>query len=215
MSHEDIKKRVYAATLNLFHVGLIRLSAGNISARIDDHLAAITPSSRDYSIMKSEDISIVSLDGKLVEGEYQPSSETPLHTTIYRELPEVGAVVHTHSIYAMTFAASEKPLPLLGVEALAARSRGAVPMARYVSPGSARAGEVVMEVFRANPGLQAMLLRNHGLLAIGSDVETAWQTAYKIETAAQVAYQAYSLGKPVELTSEQAQEIFEIYTVKK
>ncbi len=215
MSHEDIKKRVYDATLNLYHVGLIRLSAGNISARIDDHLAAITPRNRSYDIMKAEDISIVSLDGKLVEGEFNPSSETPLHTAIYRELPNVGAVVHAHSIYAMTFAASEKPLPLLGVEALAARSRGAVPVARYVSPGSPHAGEVAMEVFRANPGLQALLLRNHGLLAVGPDVETAWQTAYKIETAAQVAYQAYSLGKPVELTTEQVQEIFEIYTVKK
>ena len=135
MSHEDIKKRVYDATLNLYHVGLIRLSAGNISARIDDHLAAITPRSRLYDIMKAEDISIVSLDGKLVEGEFKPSLETPLHTAIYRELPEVGAVVHTHSIYAMTFAASEKPLPLLGVEALAARSKGAVPVARYVPQG--------------------------------------------------------------------------------
>ena len=215
MSHEDIKKRVYDATLNLYHLGLIRLSEGNISARIDDHLAAITPRSRLYDIMKEEDISIVSLEGKLVEGEFKPSSETPLHTAIYRELPEVGAVVHTHSIYAMTFAASEKPLPLLCVEALAARSKGAVPVARYVSPGSPHAGEVAMEVFRANPGLQAFLLRNHGLLAVGPDVETAWQTAYKIETAAQVAYQAYSLGKLVELTAEQVQEIFEIYAIKK
>ena len=215
MSHEDIKKRVYDATLNLYHVGLIRLNAGNISARIDDHLAAITPRSRSYDIMKAEDISIISLDGKLVEGEFNPSSETPLHTAIYRELPEVGAVVHTHSIYAMTFAASEKPLSLLGVEALAARSKGAITVARYVSPGSPHAGEVAMEVFRANPGLQALLLRNHGLLAVGPDVETAWQTAYNIETAAQVAYQAYTLGKPVELTAEQVQEIFEIYAIKK
>jgi L-ribulose-5-phosphate 4-epimerase len=215
MSYEEYKKRVYDATLNLYHVGLIRLSAGNISARISDQLAAITPRSRSYDIMKPEDICIVSLDGKLVEGEFKPSSETPLHTAIYREIPQVGAVVHTHSIYAMTFAASEKPLPLLGVEALAARINKAVPVARYVSPGSSQAGEVAMEVFRANPGLQALLLRNHGLLAVGPDVETAWQTAYKIETAAQVAYQAYSLGPVVELTPEQVKEIFEIYSVKK
>jgi L-ribulose-5-phosphate 4-epimerase len=189
MSREDIKKSVYDATLDLYHSGLIRLSAGNISARIDDYLAAITPAGRSYDILKAEDISIVSLlDGRLVEGAFQPSSETPLHTAIYRELPEVGAVVHTHSIYVMTFAASEKPLPLLGVEALAAHSKGAIPVARYVAPGSSRSGEVVMEVFRANPGLQALLSRNHGLLEVGPDVETAWQTAYKIETAAQVAY---------------------------
>jgi L-ribulose-5-phosphate 4-epimerase len=146
---------------------------------------------------------------------FSPPLKLPLHTAIYRELPEVGAVVHTHSIYAMTFAASEKQLPLLGVEALAAHSKGAIPVARYVTPGSSRSGEVVMEVFRANPGLQAFLLRNHGLLAVGPDVETAWQTAYKIETAAQVAYQAYALGEPVEHTSAHVQEIFEIYGIKK
>lgn len=107
MSHEDIKKRVYAATLGLYHAGLIRLSVGNISARIDEHLVAITPAGRSYDILNAEDIAIVSLDGNLVEGDFKPSSETPLHTAIYRELLEVGAAVHTHSIYAMTFAASE------------------------------------------------------------------------------------------------------------
>ena len=215
MSYEDYKQRVFDATLNLYHVGLIRLSAGNVSARINNQLAAITPSRRQYDVLKSEDICIISLDGKLVEGEFKPSSETPLHTAIYCEMQEVGAVIHTHSIYAMTFATSEKPLALLGVEALAARSKGPIPVARYASPGTSQVGEVAMEVFRTNPGLQALLLRNHGLLTIGPDVETAWQTAYKIETAAQVAYQAYQLGKVVELTPEQVKEIIGIYLVKK
>jgi L-ribulose-5-phosphate 4-epimerase len=215
MDFFEIKNQVFTAMMNLYKADLIRLSAGNISARINTDLAAITPRSRSYDIMKPEDICIISLDGKLVEGEFKPSSETPLHTAIYREMPQVGAVVHTHSIYAMTFSASEKKIPLLGVEALAAHSNGPIPVARYVSPGSSQAGEVAMEVFRANPGLQALLLRNHGLLTIGPDVETAWQTAYKVETAAQVAYQAFQLGKIVELTSEQVKEIFEIYSVKK
>jgi len=73
---------------------------------------------------------------------------------------------------------------------------------------------VAMEVFRAHPGLKGLLLRNHGLLTVGPDVETAWQTAYKIETAAQVAYQAYSLGKVIELTSAQIDEVFQIYSGK-
>lgn len=215
MDYGEAREWVYQATMNLYRADLIRLSAGNISARINDMLAAITPRSRSYDVMKPDDICIISLDGQLLEGEFKPSSETPLHTAIYREMPEVGAVVHTHSIYAMTFAASEKRIPMLGVEALAARANGAVPVARYVSPGSPKAGEVAMEVFRANPGLQALLLRNHGLLTIGPDVETAWQTAYKIETAAQVAYQAYQLGKVTELSPEQVSEIFAIYSVQK
>lgn len=214
MNYEKYKQRVYDATMHLDRCGLIRLSAGNISARIDDRLVAITPTSIAYDVLKPADISIITVDGKLVEGEFKPSSETPLHTAIYREMPQVGAVVHTHSIYAMTFAASNKPLPLVNVEALMAFAQGSIPVARYVSPGSPHAGEVAMEVLRANPDLKAMLLRNHGLLAVGPDVETTWQTAYKIETAAQVAYQAYTLGTPIEFTPEQIEEVYQIYGMK-
>lgn len=210
-----IRKRVYDAAMNLYHSGLIRLSAGNVSARVNEELIAITPSGRPYTILQPEDNPIISLDRKLVDGAYRPSSESPLHTTIYREMPEVGGIVHTHSIYAITFAASNKPLPVLCVEGLATFSDGPIPVARYVSPGSPHAGEVAMEVFRAKPGLKALLLKNHGLLAIGQNVEAAWETAYNIETAAQIAYQAYAIGNPIELTMEQIEEVYKIYGMRR
>ena len=78
MSYEEYKQRVNTATLNIYHAGLFRLSAGNVSARINNQLAAITPSRRQYDVLKPEDICIISLDGKLVAGEFKPSSETPL-----------------------------------------------------------------------------------------------------------------------------------------
>jgi len=78
MDYFAIKNRVYRSTMNLYQADLIRLSAGNVSARIDYQLAAITPSGRQYDILKPEDICIISLDGKLVAGEFKPSSETPL-----------------------------------------------------------------------------------------------------------------------------------------
>lgn len=215
MDYSEIRNRVYQATMHLAQAGLIRMSAGNISARIDAQLAAITPASRAYDILAPGDICIISLDGRLVQSEFTPSSETPLHTALYRNLPHVGAVVHTHSIFAMTFSASHKPIPILGVEAMAAcSSSDEIPVAEYVSPGSSQAGKVALECFRSHPGLQALLLRNHGLLAIGPDVETAWQTAYKVEIAAQVAFQAYQLGDVVELTSAQIEEINQIYSKK-
>lgn len=215
MDYSEIRNRVFTATMHLAQAGLIRLSAGNISARIDAQLAAITPASRAYDILAPGDICIISLDGRLVQGEFTPSSETPLHTALYRNLPQVGAVVHTHSIFAMTFSASHKPIPILGVEAMAACSDSdEIPVAKYVSPGSSQAGEVALECFHAHPGLQALLLRNHGLLAIGPDVETAWQTAYKVEIAAQVAYQAYQLGDVVKLNPAQIDEINRIYSKK-
>ena len=147
MSYEDIKERVYDATMNLYHSGLIRLSSGNVSARINSGLVAITPPGRSYDILQPEDICIVSLVGKPEDSKLKPSSETPLHTTIYREMSDVGGIVHTHSVYTMTFAASDKPLPLINIEALAALSNGPIPVAQYVSPGSPVAGEVARRYF--------------------------------------------------------------------
>lgn len=211
MSFEEYKQKVYDTTIKLDHYGLIRLSSGNVSMRINELLVAITPTNRPYDIMKPEDISIITLDGTLVEGRFNPSSETPLHTTLYRKMPSVNAIIHTHSVYCMTFAVTNKRLPIFSIEALAANDDDCVPVARYVSPGSPKAGEVAYEVFKEKPNLKALLLKNHGLLAVGSDIGTTWETAYKIETAAQVAYQAYMIGTPIALTSEQLHEIREIY----
>lgn len=211
MDYYPIKKQVYDATIKLYEIGLIRLSAGNVSARVSDDLIAITPRARSYDILEPEDISIVDLNHNLVEGSFQPSSETPLHTSLYREYPEVGAVVHTHSVYSISFAASNKAIPILCVEALAGNCNSGIPVGRYVSPGSPLAGEVALETFHKYPGLKAMLLKNHGLLAIGSNVEAAWQTAYKVETAAQIAFQANLLGTPESLTTEQIEELYRVY----
>jgi L-ribulose-5-phosphate 4-epimerase len=209
----DLKKMVYDATMALNQAGLIRLSAGNISMRGENGLVAITPSDMSYDTMRVEDIVMVDLDGRFVAGDNRPSSEMPMHTAIYRCMPEVNAVVHTHSIFSMTFASVGLPIEPICIEGLA--PRGTVPVARYAPPGSEAAGVVAVEALQATPGLRAILLQNHGLVTVGPDIVTAWQTAYKVEILAQVNYQARQLGKPIVLTDEQIAEIYQIYSVAK
>jgi L-ribulose-5-phosphate 4-epimerase len=207
--YQEEKQSVYNATMALYKAGLIRLSAGNISQRTYDGNIAITPSGLPYDVMSVDDIVIIDLESKIIEGELKPSSEVPMHTAIYKSIKEVNAIVHTHSIYAITFAVAGQPLEPVCVEGLAAR--GTVPVAQYAAPGSTKAGEVVLDELRKQPGLRAVLLRNHGLVVVAADMETAWQTAYKVELQAQIILQARILGTPTALTNEQIEEIYQIY----
>jgi L-ribulose-5-phosphate 4-epimerase len=206
----DLKKQVFDATMALNEAGCIRLSAGNISARGEDENIAITPSGLPYDCMKVEDIVMIDLERNVLDSSgHQPSSEVPMHTAIYKSFPEVKAVVHTHSIYAITFSCVNQPLDILCVEGLAARGR--VPVARYAAPGSEEAGIVAVETLQSTPGLRAILLKNHGLVAVGPDMTTAWQTAYKVEILAQITFQARQLGTPIPLTEDQIAEVYRIY----
>ena len=118
MKYQSIREEVLETVVKATEVDLIRLSAGNVSARFEDDLVAITPSGVKYRGMTPEDISIVDLDGKLIDG-LRPSSETPMHTAIYRSLPHVHSICHTHSPFAMTFAMLGEEIPLTSIRPLA------------------------------------------------------------------------------------------------
>lgn len=209
MSFEELRKEVYETTMLLCENDLIRLSAGNISASDGKGHIAITPAGLRYDRMKPEDISIVDPDGNLVDGEHKPSSETPMHTAIFRGRPDVGGVVHTHSVNAIAFASTGVELPVTCIEILAVG--GPVPVAPYACPGSTEAGEIAVAYFKERPQLKVLMLRNHGLVAIGKNVYDAYQNAYKFETGAEVYYRALGIGTPIVLTDEQIEEIYRIY----
>ena len=209
MKFASLRREVQATALKMVAAGLTRLSAGNVSALDEAGHVAITPAGLPYERMQPEDVVIVDLEGRPVEGRLKPSSETPLHTALMRAMPQVRAVVHAHSIYAMTCAALGRDIPVVCVELFLVG--GPVPVAPYACPGTPRNGQVAVESFQARPGLRALLLRNHGLVAIGADLEQAYQHAVNLETGAQVYYQAALLGEPIELTPEQIAEIVRVY----
>lgn len=209
MKFETLRKEVFDTTMMLCENGLIRLSAGNISIHDGEGHVAITPAGLRYDRMKVEDISIVDLHGKLIDGEHSPSSETPMHTAVLRNMHKVGGVVHTHSVNAIAFASTGIELPVMCIELLAVG--GPVPVAPYACPGSAEAGEIAVEEFTAHAGLKCLMLRNHGLLAIGETLYNAYQNAFKFEIGAEAYYRASGVGSPITMTEEQIDEIYRVY----
>lgn len=210
MNYTSIRKQVYETVLKIQDAGLTRLSAGNVSARTDDGLVAITPSAIKYDTLAPEDIAIVDLEGKVVDAPRKPSSETPLHTAILRHFPAVNAVCHTHSPHAIAFSMSVEEVPVANVELLLCG--GPIPVARWVSPGTAGGAEVALEIFSQRPELKAFLLRKHGLVSIGASLNEAFEYAFDAEIGMQAYYYALTIGKPVPLTPEQIAEVHRAYS---
>lgn len=208
MKYQSTREQLLDAVIKANEVNLIRLSAGNISTRMEDGLVAITASGVEYRTMTIEDISIIDLDGNLIAG-LKPSSETPMHTAIYRNLPAVGSIFHTHSTFAITFAMLGNEIPRANLELM---SCGApIPVAPWACPGTAKAGEVTVKIFREHPELKVILLRKHGLVAVGANLEHAFDMAFDAEVGFQCYYQARLLGNPEPVTDEQLAEIRAVY----
>ena len=182
---------------------------GNLSVRRDDRFA-ITPTGVAYDRIEVDSVPVVSLDGEQVAGDAEPSSETPMHTAIYREF-EPGAIVHTHSPWASTLAILHEPIP--PVHYMLALAGTSVPVAEYATYGTE---ELAQNAVAAMEGAdaEACLLANHGLLATGEDVDAALETAVNVEYTARIYCQAKAFGEPVQLSDEQMNEVaqkFESY----
>ena len=209
MDYRETREHLFSVVHKAVEAGLIRAAVGNLSMRTPDGHVAITPSAIKYDQLKAEEIAIVDLGGNHVDGPCKASSETPMHTAILRNLPEVGAMCHTHSPFGMTFAVAGKAIALVNTEAMGIGAP--VPVAPWASPGSAAGGEVTVPLFKERPDLKVVLLRNHGVVAIGGDADESFDNAYKAEVAAQVYYQALQIGEPIIVTPEQLQEVVDNY----
>ncbi len=208
-NYQEVREELFAAVQMALDEGVLRISEGNLSLRTPDGYVAITPSGIKYKQLKPEEIAIVDLDGRHVDGPCKASSETPMHTAIMRNLPQVGAICHTHSPFAMTFAAAGKDIALINLEAMGCGAP--IPVAPWATPGSAAGGEVTVTLFKQRPELKAVLLRNHGVVAIGENAEDSFDKAFKAEVAAQIYYQALQIGEPVIISQRQLQETIDTY----
>lgn len=208
---QEIREQIVSTARQMLADGLVTLTAGNLSVRVPDLQAlAITPARRSYTTLQPEDIPIVALDGHVLEGTLPPSAETPMHTMLLRARPDIQAVVHTHSPYALAFAVTQRPIPLICIEGLCTRAME-VLVAEFGSPGTEEIGQRALEALGRQPGAQAVLLANHGLLTVGQSLEEAYTIASKVETEAKVYHMAIGLGTPVSLTQEQVSRIWSRY----
>lgn len=199
---ESLKEIVYRANLDLVRHGLVIFTWGNVSA-IDREtsLVVIKPSGVSYEAMKPEDMVVVDLDGNVVEGELRPSSDTPTHLVLYRAFPQIGGVVHTHSIYATAWAQAGMDIPNIGTTH-ADYFHDAVPCTAQMTAEQVwgsyekETGNVIVERFEGldpvhTPGV---LVRNHGPFCWGKDAAEAVHNAVVLEQVAKMAQLAYSIN---------------------
>lgn len=178
---------------------------GNLSQRNDDRVA-ISPSGIPYDRIDAEDVPIVTVDGEHIAGDFEPSSETPMHTMIYHERSDVGAIVHTHSPYATTFASLGQEIP--ASHYLVEFAGGTeIPVADFDLPGSEELGQHAVDALAED--YNGCLLQNHGVIAVGDTVSRAVETAQMIEFTARIHYQASNIGEPIILKDEKIEALLD------
>ncbi len=187
------------------YFGSLRGTGGNVSVRIDgEDLMAITPSSVKYHEIRPEDICVVDLTGTVVEGCRAPSVEAGMHAAIYRERPDVNAVVHTHQIYGSIFALLNKPIPALFDE-VSFMLGASVDVVPYAVSGSADLAVNVAGKLSNNAN--AYIIQNHGIIALGKNMDKALLTAELLEKVSHIYYMALSSGMPVNPLPDQIREM--------
>lgn len=200
MLHRELRARVAEIARTSYAMGLCQGTAGNVSARDPEsgHIL-ITPSGLPYESMRPEDIVVVDEDGRVIEGDLAPSSETPMHTAVYRSRRWVNGVVHTHSRYATAFACAGQPIR--AAHYLVAFAGREVPVAEYATFGTPELAERAVQALPPNG--KAVLLKHHGVLTVGSSVEEAFRIASVVEYVAEIYYLALQIGNPPILPNEE------------
>ena len=212
---ESLKKAVYNANMELVQHRLVIYTWGNVSG-IDRErgIFAIKPSGVDYAELSPEKMVLVDLDGKVVEGELRPSSDTPTHLELYRRFPHIGGITHTHSTHAVAFAQARLDIPCYGTTH-ADYFAGAIPCTRDLTPDEvdgdyeAATGRVIAETFAAR-GIDpthtpAVLCANHGPFAWGKDAAQSVYHAAVLEEVAKMAILTRALDRDAKSAPEYVQ----------
>lgn len=194
---EELKERVYEANMLLPKHGLVTFTWGNVSGMdADSGLFVIKPSGVDYEVMTPDDMVVMDLDGNKIEGDYNPSSDTPTHLELYKAFPEIGGIVHTHSSYATSFAQAGRDIPCYGTTH-ADYIYGPVPCFRCLTKGEiedayeANTGHLIVNEFIRRDldvmSVPACLCKNHGPFIWGKDCMDAVHNAVVLEEVAKMA----------------------------
>lgn len=189
--------------------GLVKWTSGNVSIRdTKTGLVAIKPSGVMFEDLTPESMVVVDLDGSVIEGDAKPSSDTASHLYIYRHMPDVNGVVHTHSNYATAFAAVGKPIPPV-LTAIADEFGGAIPCGGFALIGGEEIGKVVVESIGSCP---AVLLKNHGVFTVGRSGAAALKAAIMVEDAAKTVWLSLQIGIPEEISAADIRRLNDRYT---
>lgn len=193
----NLKTRLVELHRELVRNNLVAWTAGNISQRVNDTSFLIKPSGVSYDQLAPEDIVLCDLDGKLIEGRLSPSSDTFSHAFVYKNMPEVGGQVHTHSVYASAFAALGEAIPCV-LTSIADEFGGEIPLGPFAIIGDDSIGQGLVDTLRGHRS-RAVIMQNHGVFTIGRDATDAVKAAVMCEANAKTVAIARSLGNPIPL----------------
>ncbi|MCA9909818.1 MAG: L-ribulose-5-phosphate 4-epimerase [Anaerolineae bacterium] len=189
---------------------LVAWTSGNLSARDPEtNLVVIKPSGIKFDDLTPENMVVVDIDGKLIEGDYSPSSDTASHCYIYRHMPEVNGVVHTHSRYATAFAVLGKPIPCV-TTAMGDEFGGEIPCGGFRLIGGEEIGQIVVETLTGHRS-PSCLLQNHGVFALGKNAEGAIKAAIMTEDNAAIVWTALQMGTPIPIPQGEIDKLFDRY----
>ena len=212
------KARVDVAALHaeLPRWGLVVWTAGNVSQRVrgeaadgSEDLLVIKPSGVTYDELTPESMVVCDLEGTLVDGDRSPSSDTAAHAYVYRHMPDVGGVVHTHSTYATAWAARREPVPCV-LTMIADEFGGEIPIGPFALIGDDSIGRGIVDTLRGSRS-PAVLMAGHGPFTIGKDARAAVKAAVMVEDVARTVHISRQLGDPVPMLASDVDSLYDRY----
>ena len=210
MSYAEVRETVCTLHAELVRYGLVTWTSGNVSARVPaEDLLVIKPSGVGYDDLTPDAMVVCDLDATVVDGALSPSSDTATHAYIYRAMPEVGGIVHTHSPYATAWASRGEPIPCV-LTAMADEFGGPIPVGPFALIGGDDIGKGVVETLHGHRS-PAVLMRSHGVFAVGATPRDAVKAAVMCEDVARTSYLARTLGPLAPLEQSDVDALYERY----
>ena len=207
---EAVREDVARLHGELVRAGLVVWTAGNVSARVPGaDLMVIKPSGVSYDDLTPDTMTVCDLDGRVVEGEHSPSSDTDAHAYVYRHMPEVGGVVHTHSTYAVAWAARAEPVPCV-LTAMADEFGGEIPIGPFALIGSDDIGKGIVGTLQGHRS-PAVLMANHGPFTVGRTATAAVKAAVMCEDVCRSVHVAMQLGQPQPIAQADVDRLYDRY----
>lgn len=195
---------------------LVAWTAGNVSGRVrasgGPDLMVIKPSGISYTELTPESMIVCDLDGQVVAGDLSPSSDTAAHAYVYRAMPEVGGVVHTHSTYASAWAARGEAIPCV-LTAMADEFGGEIPVGPFALIGDDTIGQGIVNTLKAHRS-PAVLMQNHGVFTIGRTPRDAVKAAVMCEDVARTVHTSRQLGAPLPISRENVDRLYTRYQTR-
>lgn len=205
-----IRIEVAAAHAELWRYGLVVWTGGNVSARVPDaELMVIKPSGVHYDELTPQNMVVCDLHGNVVEGDLAPSSDVASHAYVYRHLPHVGGVTHTHSTYAVAWAARGEAVPCV-LTAMADEFGGPIPCGPFTLIGTDAIGEVVVAALRTSTS-SAVLVQNHGPFTVGATARAAVKAAVMCEDVCKAVHISRQLGEPIPIADADVRSLYDRY----